>query len=473
MVVVRFGDGAAAPTTASSAVFLDEYTPLGLPVQSIALPASGANRHTNTGTSTSEGQLYMNENKFSLMGYDLDAGAASPGTTSNLTTDADPVERVVSIINLAGTVDSSTRLVNIFSGNAARAAIVSGTKVYVGGSGGSTANGALRGTILATIGSPTTTAADVINTEITNIRTLQIFNGQLYMSCGSGVPFHGVNSVGTGTPTAAATLTNLANTGSGGNPVNGSPYDFEIVGNTMFVADDRTSGGILKYTFSSGVWSFDSTLTVAAGVGARAIAKASSGYFVTGTDNQIYSFDGVSSFASIVAGAANTNLRGIGVVPGSVGGSISGTVNLGSYVGTASGSASVTLNYQITDLSDNVLSSGTVSVTPSGGVAPYSISAGSATGSVKVKLSGGTWLKRSATTTVGAVNANMTLPNGNVALDGSFELIDVADYSGLAAAFDGVEGDGTYAARADLNKDGIVDIADYTILAGSFDLTDE
>ncbi|MBL8049374.1 MAG: hypothetical protein JNJ45_11905 [Chthonomonas sp.] len=155
------------------------------------------------------------------------------------------------------------------------------------------------------------------------------------------------------------------------------------------------------------------------------------------------------------------------------GSTIGGTVNLGSYAGTATGSATVVLNYQITDMSDAVLSSGTVSVMPSGGSATYSVPAGSATGNVKVKLFGGTWLKRSASTTVGASNANIVLPNGNVTTTGGTELVDIADYSSLAAAFDGVQGDGTYVSAADLNKDAIIDIADYSILAASFDLTDD
>ena len=46
IVVVRVGDGAAALTNASTATFLDEYTPAGALVQSIALPtaASGSNQ---------------------------------------------------------------------------------------------------------------------------------------------------------------------------------------------------------------------------------------------------------------------------------------------------------------------------------------------------------------------------------------------------------------------------------------------
>ena len=60
VLVVRVGDGLAALTNASTAVFLDEYSPTGTLVQSIPLPtaATGANQpFTCSGTSTSEGFL--------------------------------------------------------------------------------------------------------------------------------------------------------------------------------------------------------------------------------------------------------------------------------------------------------------------------------------------------------------------------------------------------------------------------------
>lgn len=48
-------------------------------------------------------------------------------------------------------------------------------------------------------------------------------------------------------------------------------------------------------------------------------------------------------------------------------------------------------------------------------------------------------------------------------------VIDIADYTILATAFDAIAGDANWDARTDLNGDGIIDIADYTILALNFD----
>jgi len=46
LVIYRVGDGSAALGTAATAVFLDEYTPLGTLVQSIALPTTGVSALT-------------------------------------------------------------------------------------------------------------------------------------------------------------------------------------------------------------------------------------------------------------------------------------------------------------------------------------------------------------------------------------------------------------------------------------------
>lgn len=79
IVVVRIGDGTAAPTSAATAVFLDEYTIGGVFVQTIALPTAdnGSNQtFTLSGTATSEGSLNLSGNGqyLTLAGYD-----AAPG----------------------------------------------------------------------------------------------------------------------------------------------------------------------------------------------------------------------------------------------------------------------------------------------------------------------------------------------------------------------------------------------------------
>src|SRR5260221_102810 len=88
VIVYRVGDGVTALGSTATAVFLDEYTPAGTLVQSVAMPTtpSGSNRRlTASGAATSEGFLTLSsDGKFlALTGYDAALGtAAIAGTPS-------------------------------------------------------------------------------------------------------------------------------------------------------------------------------------------------------------------------------------------------------------------------------------------------------------------------------------------------------------------------------------------------------
>ena len=89
--MVRVGDGSSALSSGATAVFLDEYTPSGTLVQSIALPTSavGANRRlTVSGTATSEGALALSADGryLSLAGFDADPGTAAVAGTPTAAT---------------------------------------------------------------------------------------------------------------------------------------------------------------------------------------------------------------------------------------------------------------------------------------------------------------------------------------------------------------------------------------------------
>jgi hypothetical protein len=84
IAVYRVGDGAAALVNTGNAVFIDEYTPSGTLVQSIALPTAltGANQpFVASGTATSEGLLTRSQDGNYLLapGY-----ARAPGGTGSL-----------------------------------------------------------------------------------------------------------------------------------------------------------------------------------------------------------------------------------------------------------------------------------------------------------------------------------------------------------------------------------------------------
>jgi len=90
LVVLRAGDGSGALSSAATAVFLDEYSPAGTPVQSLTLPttASGNNKRlTVAGSSTNDGALRrsVDGRYLTLAGYDAVPGTASIAGTASAT----------------------------------------------------------------------------------------------------------------------------------------------------------------------------------------------------------------------------------------------------------------------------------------------------------------------------------------------------------------------------------------------------
>ncbi len=319
LVVVRIGDGTAALTSAATAVFLDEYTPAGVFVQTIPLPTtiSGPNfRLTNSGSATSEGLLNLSVNGQYLVhaGYDAALGTASVVSTTSATN-----PRVVARIDLAGNVDTSTALGDAYSGNNIRSATSDdGTQFWTAGT--APTGGGVR---FATFGATTTTQ---LSTTITNIRMVRIDSGQLYVSSSTGA-FQGVSTVGTGLPTTAGqTITLLPGFPTAAGP---SAYDYFFAdATTLYVADDRTTalGGIQKWTFSAGTWTLQYTLNPAASTGCRGLTGSVSGgvatlYATTTTVAGVNSIVQVtdtgagSLFTTVATSASNTALRGLRYLP--------------------------------------------------------------------------------------------------------------------------------------------------------------
>src|SRR5438105_3137270 len=178
VVVYRVGDGAAALANTGNAVFVDEYTPAGALMQSIAMPttASGVQKQLiASGTATSEGLLTVSpDGKYvAVTGYGRDLGL----TGSVASTAAASVPRVVGIIKAStGGVDTSTALSDFADANNPRSAVTSdGTNIWVAGAAG--------GARYATLGNTTSTQ---LSTTVTNLRAIEIFSGQLYTSTSSG-----------------------------------------------------------------------------------------------------------------------------------------------------------------------------------------------------------------------------------------------------------------------------------------------
>jgi hypothetical protein len=313
LVVVRVGDGSAALTSGSTAVFLDEFTPTGAAVQTLPLPttASGSNNpFTNSGTATSEGFLTLAGDGQSLVcaGY-----AMAPGTAAIAGTASTAVARAVARIALSGSIDTSTTLGTAFSaGNPRSVATPDGVQFFVAGS-----NSGAQYVILSTA-----TPVQLNSAVPTNLRVANVFNGQLYVTSATG-SFQGVGTIGTGLPTTSGqTPTLLPGFPTATGPSN---YDYYFANaNTLYVADDRTGaagGGIQKWTFAAGTWSLQYTLAPTATSGCRGLTGSNLGGVVTlyatttqTSANQLVTVidGGVGSpFVTLATAAANTVFRGV------------------------------------------------------------------------------------------------------------------------------------------------------------------
>ena len=318
LVVVRVGTGAAALSSAATAVFVDEYTPAGVLVQSLPMPtaASGSNFPlTNSGSATSEGALSLSGNGQ----YLLHAGySAAPGTTNVVSTTSSATPRVIARVALDGTIDTSTALTDAYSGNNIRSVFsTNGTDLFTAGT--ATVGGGVR---YATLGTSTSTQ---LSTTPTNLRIASVQGGQLYVSSATGT-FQGISTVGTGVPsTSGQTITLLPGFPTTAGP---SAYDFHFANaTTLYVADDRATGaggGLQKWTFNGATWTLSYTLNSGLTAGLRSITVVPNSspiqFYATSADTltkivTVSDAGASSAFSTVLTAATNTALRGIRRVP--------------------------------------------------------------------------------------------------------------------------------------------------------------
>jgi hypothetical protein len=323
LVVYRVGTGTGSLVNTGNAIFLDEYTTAGVLVQSIALPtaASGSNFPIcASGTATSEGLMTLSSNGQYLIatGYGV-----APGYASSLTSTASAtVNRIVAVIDANGNINTTTALTDFSTGNNPRTATSSdGTNIWVGGAAG--------GVRYTTLGATTSTQ---LATTPTNIRQLNIFNGQLYESSSSS-PFLTVSSVGTGLPTTSGqTVTVLPGTTNTGT----SNYGFYLAtlaaGQVLYITDN-TASTITKYSLVSGTWTSNGTVT-ATGIigltgsvngasvtlygttGASTATGGGSLYKVTDASGYNATMTGTVTTIASVTNTSNTAFRGVAIAPG-------------------------------------------------------------------------------------------------------------------------------------------------------------
>ena len=326
LLIYRIGTGSSALTSAATSVFLDEYNTSGTLIQSIAMPnaVSGSNKIlTASGTASSEGGLSISPDGqyVALTGYNAAAGTAGVSSAASAT-----INRTVGIVNVAtGNIDTSTALTDAPSANNIRSAVTNnGTDIWIAGAAG--------GVRYTTVGATTGTQ---LSTTVTNIRQLEIFNGQLFASDSSGST-NRLGTVGTGLPTTAGqTITNLPGFATS----TGSPYSYFLTHlngtgtdlDTLYVADD--SVGITKYSLFNSTWVSNGTVGADAddyrgltgvvngssvnlfATGSGGTAAAGGGKLVSFIDNSGYNAAFAGTGTTLATAGAQTAFRGVVYVP--------------------------------------------------------------------------------------------------------------------------------------------------------------
>ena len=322
LVVYRVGDGVAAPsTTNGNAVFIDEYSPSGTLVQSIALPTSAANALT-TQSANDVGLINRSANGgcLTLTGVATAAGSAVAGA-----------ERAVSFLlpsGSLGTTSPGSTLAKLgtspFAGDAIRSSVSNDcAQAWVTGNGTSPNRG------IYAIGRDGTGLAQLFSSNAT--QGVTIAGGQLYASIGGGSGT--VSAVGSGLPTSGApTVAALGGvlTNKNYRSIVLLDLDAAVPGVDTLYVSNNSDGKLEKYTLSGATWSSAGSIAVPniSGLGARNIGTVAAPvvalYFTDTTTNTVQvavdragrtgSLAGVPK-TTLVAAQTNRLMRGIAWVP--------------------------------------------------------------------------------------------------------------------------------------------------------------
>ena len=257
LLVQRVGDGTATLSSSAATVSVLEYSRSGgSAVQTITFPTTGANQVTDSGSATSNGYLNVYNGYVGMSGYNSAGGTSSVASLNT---------KVGTVLDGNGNVASRTAFPtggatgtppSPFSGNNFRSMIATGANTfYATGTASGSPN---TGGAWYYDGSNFTQVSSTATGQPTNLRNVEIYNNQLYVSSSTG-QFLGISAIGTGLPTTAGSTATLAiNMGTGASPYGFVMFDTnsDNVLDLAYIADDRSTvgGGLSKWMLSGGSW---------------------------------------------------------------------------------------------------------------------------------------------------------------------------------------------------------------------------
>jgi hypothetical protein len=313
LAVLRVGDSSQALASSGNTVYVDQFTPGGTLVNSVAVPDAGESALLVSGTAGSEGGLArsLDRTLLSFAGYHVERGTVS-GSLANQAGVAVP--RGLGTVSAQGVYTLVQTSATVYSGNNIRGATTDGTNNFW-------TAGAPNGTYWF---NPPRTPVSV-QTSGGNTIAVRALGGNLYFSTQKGAG--GIYTFqGGGLPKAGTPTNLLFATGSGSQPAG---FDLSPDLAVAYVADQRTSsgGGIEKWTNGLGTWALAYTLSTGAGSGAYGVAVDFAGpkpvvYATTvdsGSSNNsrlVGLVDtGPNAMPAVLAASGGTSFRGLDFVP--------------------------------------------------------------------------------------------------------------------------------------------------------------
>jgi len=317
LIVIRVGDGAQGLGLTGNSMALDQFDVNGTYVNTISIPDSGPSalvalgqenlNAVNSGSTTGNGLSRSLDGRFMVIaGYNTNLNYGANLNTSFATN----VPRGVGLIESHAQYTLAVSDTNsVYDATIWRCAISDGTNNYWGAAGAG-------GTFYFGFDAP----AAVIQTTFANMRSMSLFNGDIYCS-GAVAGSTGVLKIN-GMPTTPTTPTLLFSGSSGSYDMTVSPD-----GNLIYLADQRNvlnGGGIQRFEFDGSNWNLAYTITTGFGnLGPRMLTADFSGpnpvIYATCNDqtfenNRLVKIvdTGASSAATTLASAgASQTFRGI------------------------------------------------------------------------------------------------------------------------------------------------------------------
>jgi len=262
LAVLRLGDGVEMLTNSGNTLFLDQFASDGAYVSTMALPDSGASSLLISGVATSEGYMTLSGDGrlLAIAGYNTNIGVLTSPLDSYPSA---AVPRGIGTIDGAGNYTLAARSSAAYSAANFRAGATDGSNNFWGA-------GSADGTWYF----GNTAGAATVQTSFANCRVINMAGGNLVFSTQSGTN-DGLYFLN-GLPETSAATNLLFYTGVS------APEDFAInaATNLVYVADDSANGGIQRWQYGGGIWTFPYTLgSGAAGIGARSLAVNYSGAY--------------------------------------------------------------------------------------------------------------------------------------------------------------------------------------------------